>query len=393
MFIDEMIKQGKKDFREEDQEAVREKRFKAVKETTLHQVKNCQAYRQFCKEKDFNPNRDLKTYEDIKKIPYLTTANFKREEGTPRKLLCVPEEEVQVWTKSSGTSGDPSIIGRDRVTLERFLVMINFMLDDLCNLPDFNWFLGFQPRPERKVTIEDEIKEPISHLGYIFNLVNELPLDERTYALKKASAEAKKQGKKFEFDPKKTFGILSSASEKGTGWVAGSIPLMYKALMDYYQKTGNTFDIGEDTILTTAGGWKTFSGEAVAPETFRDDMKKVLNIKKENMTDVYSFTETDCVHAECEYHNMHLLPWQDMIVRDVETLEPVEIGEKGLANVINPIAHSYAGVSVLQDDIVSILMEDNCPCGRKGKIIKIYGRAKGAEAKGCGAQIAEETSQ
>ena len=36
-------------------------------------------------------------------------------------------------------------------------------------------------------------------------------------------------------------------------------------------------------------------------------------------------------------------------------------------------------------------MEDTCPCGRKGKIVEVIGRAEGAEAKGCGAQLAEET--
>ena len=82
----------------------------------------------------------------------------------------------------------------------------------------------------------------------------------------------------------------------------------------------------------------------VDPEKFREDISKILGMQKSKILDVYSFTETDCVHAECEHHNKHVLPWQDVIVRDVETLEPVEMGEKGLMNVINPIAHSYAGV-------------------------------------------------
>ena len=103
------------------------------------------------------------------------------------------------------------------------------------------------------------------------------------------------------------------------------------------------------------------------------------------------FTETDAAFIECEHHNKHIFPWNDVIVRDVETMEPVPIGEKGLMNVINPSAYSYAGVSILQDDIVRIIGEDTCPCGRKGKIMEIFGRAEGAEMKGCGAQVAEMT--
>ena len=79
---------------------------------------------------------------------------------------------------------------------------------------------------------------------------------------------------------------------------------------------------------------------------------------------------------------MHALPWSDVIIRDVETMQPVENRKKGLINVINPCAYSYAGVSILQDDMARIVADDGCPCGRCGKYIEVIGRTQGAEAKG-----------
>ena len=115
----------------------------------------------------------------------------------------------------------------------------------------------------------------------------------------------------------------------------------------------------------------------VSPDQFRDDVSQVLNLPKSNIRDLYQFTETDAIFQECEYFHKHVFPWIDVVARDVETLEPVETGEKGLINVINPLAHSYAGVSILQDDIIRVTMDDGCPCGRHGKVIEILGRAEG----------------
>ena len=51
--------------------------------------------------------------------------------------------------------------------------------------------------------------------------------------------------------------------------------------------------------------------------------------------------------------------------------EMPELSDKQLANII------------LTEDSGEILGEDDCPCGRKGKYFKIYGRVKNAEIRGC----------
>jgi hypothetical protein len=47
------------------------------------------------------------------------------------------------------------------------------------------------------------------------------------------------------------------------------------------------------------------------------------------------------------------------------------------------LPHSYPGHSILTEDIGKLVGVDTCPCGRKGKYFKIFGRIKNAEIRGC----------
>ncbi|MBD3350215.1 MAG: hypothetical protein GF364_01890 [Candidatus Lokiarchaeota archaeon] len=391
MIVDDLIDKGT-DLYYEDLDKAKDLRFKAIKESLNHQFKNCALYRKFCKQKEFDPRRDLKNYADVKDIPYLTTANFKRSKGKPKELLCVPEDDILFWALSSGTSGDPSMVGRSKLQMERFMKGFWTVLEDQVGLKDYNWSLFFTP-PLPHIPIEQKVPKPSSHFMRMFEMAITCPVENRVWALKVNEGEIS-AAKRFELDVPTTLGFLqSNPGEKGQGWIGGSIPLLYGALSKLYAKTGKPFNVGENTKIAVGGGWKSFTGEKVEPEKFRKDLSKILGIPITSIIDGYQFTETDVVIAECKHFNKHIPPWADVIVRDVDTLEPVEDGEKGLLNIINPAAHSYAGVSILQDDMVRVVMEDGCECGRKGKVIEILGRAKGAEAKGCGAQIAEMTDE
>ncbi len=81
-----------------------------------------------------------------------------------------------------------------------------------------------------------------------------------------------------------------------------------------------------------------------------------------NINDGNTFSEIDLLMIICEYHHRQMSPSSNVIVRDFETLKPIKMGKNGLMNSINPVAHSYAGVSILQDDSVQITMEDGCWC-------------------------------
>jgi len=88
----------------------------------------------------------------------------------------------------------------------------------------------------------------------------------------------------------------------------------------------------------------------------------------------------------------HALPWARIILRDPETLKPIERwGERGLLEVVTPYGvDSYAGVAVLIDDVLEGVEAGSSPdCRLAGHWYQFVGRAQGVEARGCGAMAAD----
>ena len=86
---------------------------------------------------------------------------------------------------------------------------------------------------------------------------------------------------------------------------------------------------------------------------------------------------------ECECGHLHGSSYSDVLIRNMEDFSCCKNGTEGVIQVLTPMAWSYPGHSVLTEDKGMIVGEDDCPCGRKGKYIKITGRIPKAEIRGC----------
>lgn len=151
----------------------------------------------------------------------------------------------------------------------------------------------------------------------------------------------------------------------------------YKELL----KLGKTYHLPE-AYLMTGGGWKKLQTEAVGREQFKECIQNVCGIS--HFLDHYGMVEqTGCMYAECECGHLHASIYSDIIPRRPEDFSVCEIGEKGILQIVSVIPRSYPGHSLLSEDEGLILGEDDCPCGRKGKYVKIIGRIKSAELRGC----------
>ena len=134
--------------------------------------------------------------------------------------------------------------------------------------------------------------------------------------------------------------------------------------------------------LLTAGGWKKLTSSAVSNDEFKKRGEEICGIR--HYVDHYGMAEqTGCIYAECECGHLHASIYSDIITRRYEDFAPCEIGESGFIQVLSSLPHSYPGHSILTEDEGIILGEDDCPCGRKGKYIKVLGRMKNAEIRGC----------
>lgn len=163
---------------------------------------------------------------------------------------------------------------------------------------------------------------------------------------------------------------------------------LYKAFEENLPFDIKSYDLS-DVFLMTGGGWKKLVSDSISQDEFKARMRETLGIG--HFLDHYAMVEqTGCIYAECEYGHLHASNYSDVIIRDPEDFSVMEIGEKGIIQTVSVLPHSYPGHSLLTEDEGMVLGEDDCPCGRKGKYIKIIGRLKSAEIRGCSDTYADK---
>lgn len=146
-------------------------------------------------------------------------------------------------------------------------------------------------------------------------------------------------------------------------------------------KEGVRFDLSQG-VLIHGGGWKKLVSESVSPSEFNRRLKDICGI--ERVHNYYGMVEqTGCIYMECECGHLHASVFSDVIIRRPIDFKECPIGEEGVIQVVSTIPESYPGHSLLTEDLGTILGEDDCPCGRKGKYFSISGRMTNAEIRGC----------
>ena len=151
----------------------------------------------------------------------------------------------------------------------------------------------------------------------------------------------------------------------------------YKALRDSGEKLNLS-----NAVLFHGGGWKKLVQEAVEPAEFNERLRQVCGIPR--VVNYYGMVEqTGCIYTECECGHLHASTYSDIIIRRDSDFSVADIGEKCIIQVVSLLPKSYPGHSLLTEDEGMILGQDDCPCGRKGKYFKIFGRLKQAEIRGC----------
>lgn len=134
-------------------------------------------------------------------------------------------------------------------------------------------------------------------------------------------------------------------------------------------------------VMIHGGGWKKLKDEAIDDATFKERVNKACGMN--TVLNYYGMVEqTGSIFMECPCGNLHASIFSDVIIRDPFDFSEKKAG-KGLIECRSLLPTSYPGHILLTEDEGEILGVDDCPCGRKGKYFKIYGRIKGAEIRGC----------
>lgn len=327
---------------------------RALSALTLKHYNNCVEYKSILDKRNFNPN-----FEHIaEEQPMIPVRLFKELE-----LRSVPRENIVKIMTSSGTSG--------QAVSKIFLDKINTKNQTIALTHIINSFIGKKRLPllilDTELVKKDRAMFSARGAGIIgFSTFGR----DTTYAL--------------DSDMNIDFDKVSSFFEKHnneTILMFGYTYMIWQYIVRAIQQAGKSFNISNG-ILFHIGGWKKLKEQAVDAFTYNKLIRTVLgNVKVYNY---YGMAEQlGSVFVECEYGHMHCSNYSDVIIRKPSDFSVAKQGERGLIELLSLLPTSYPGHVLLTEDEGEIIGEDDCPCGRKGKYFKIYGRIKGAEIRGC----------
>ena len=308
---------------------------------------------------------DIERIQNVEDVPFIPVQMFKYFD-----LSTNPDDKIARVVKSSGTtSGSQSIIPISKETAANQIKGLKSILEN---------YLG----QKRRVMIA------IDHMG-----IND---PKREITARGAGVRG------FSIFAKE---ILYVLKEYSNGELVLDMPVIEKLQREYADKDvyafGFTYIIWKifykqmkerglklkfnDAIVFHGGGWKKLTAERVSKEEFSRTVADLIGTSPERVHDFYGMAEqTGIIFIDCEHGNKHVPNFSQVIVRDLRTLKPCKVGEKGLIEVMGVLSNSYYSYAILTEDIGHLEGMDGCPCGRRGRYFRFDSRVEKAELRGCG---------
>ena len=349
---------------------LRKRQGEMLKTSFKFHYDNCEDYRKYCEAKGVDPSM-IQGLEDAYKIPLLDSWNTLRN----REFYSVPEDTITSKFSSSGTTGNAVLwSSRDDRSFGWQMDGMKRMLEDIMNM---------QPG-DTLIMVPD-----MSNLLFSQIFTNLLPKLGHKYYI--GLAHEMKDGRPNIFpDQQVLTEFFQSPAE--TKNVIG-YPFTVAELKDFTESKGLAPQLGKNGTIMTAGGWKAKTETMPYAKLSRPDLEELLSstfsVPKENIRDVYGATELISSCWECLHYkdgqpvkNMHVAPWMYLILLDPDTLEPTKEGEPGRAAFLDFGWYAHPGF-ILTDDILRIVSQDGCACGKPGQVIEFVDRVKGVGDRGC----------
>lgn len=336
-----------------------------LKELTSYHIENCKEYREILSAYGY----DESLVNNLNDIPFLPVRMFKEY-----YLHSVPECDIKTRMTSSGTSGQKvSQIALDIETSTNQKKVLSHIISSYIG-PDRLPLLVL----DSKNTLRDRKLFGARGAGILgFSILGK----DITYAL----------------DDEMNLNIeaIENFLVKHEGQIKLLFGYTFMVWSNFYlalKEKNIKFDFEGNAQLFHIGGWKKLKELAVSNKNFSDSLKNQCNIGQ--IHNYYGMAEQlGSVYVECEYGHLHASNFSDVIIRNPKDWSVQPIGKKGLIQLVSVLPKSYPGHSILTEDEGMIEGEDDCPCGRKGKYFKIFGRIKNAEIRGCSDTYADKISR
>lgn len=330
---------------------------------------NSDWYRAFTDAVGFDESQ-INSEEDLAKIPPVPTMYFKRNHS-----FSVPEKDLKFAAKSSGTSGMQSVIGFDKKAFRCEIAMA-------INL--FRYYKGFSIRPTGYIVLGYSIEDSDGRgVGQTMTYGTKFaPAYHVEYALKKENGE-------FKINEEGVMKWLTKYVKLGLPIRFVGFPPFLYVLLSELEKRGISLKLNKRSRVILGGGWKAFGIGEVSHEEMSRLLKSVMGIEGTQVNEIYSTVESPLPYVRCCEGHFHTNIYSRPIVRDAETLEPLEYGKKGLLSLISPVMYGMPLNSVLTDDIATLHAPGTCTCGCRTSWFELHGRAGAKGVKTCSAEAGE----
>ena len=343
--------------------------LKAVKENCLYHYNHCKEYKKILDGMKFHPD-DLKTIDDLSKLPFLPTLIFKKH-----KLYSVPAFRTIVKATSSGTAGMKSEIGfcvSDLYSGLKMVLNVSKLRGLFSPVPCNYIVFGYKPHKSNKTAVTK------TALGATFFT----PALSRTFALKYSNG-------KYNADLEGILNAVIKYSKSKMPVRFMGFPSYTYFLMKMMDERNIRVKLPANSKILLGGGWKQFYTEQVDKSVFYDLAKKVLNIDDWNIIEFFGAVEHPVLYCDCKNHHFHVPIYSRVLIRDVDTLDVLDNGEEGLVNLITPMVKACPILSVMTDDLGILHDGENCSCGINSPYLEIIGRIGMKDIKTCAAGAAE----
>lgn len=327
--------------------------LKAMQENCLYQYEHCAEYARILDEKGFHP-KDLQSTEDLVRLPFIPTLYFKRH-----AMFSMPQKRLIIKATSSGTSGKMSKMGFNVKSLYRGFRMVCRVgrYHGLFSLrPSHYLIFGYEPHPSNTIVF--------SKTAYGFTYF--APALSRSYALKFT-----KDGYLVDLEGLKEKLIKYSKGKAPVRTIG--FPAYTYFLLKQMKEEGIHVKLPKGSVLTLGGGWKQFYAQEVSKKEFYELVKEILGIDEAHIYEFFGAVEHPILYTDCRCHHFHVPVYSRVIIRDVDSLEPVENGKPGLVNLLTPMVDSVPILSIMTDDL-GILHHETCGCGETTPWLEILGR-------------------
>lgn len=334
-------------------------------ENAVYQFDNCDEYRRLMLSRGFSREK-LLALGSPAELPFIPTLYFKHH-----KLLSVPEKKLLIKATSSGTSGNKSIIGFDFKSLWAGLGMVLTIGRKhrlLSPIPCHYIVLGYEFNKHASMAVAK------TAYGYTWFT----PALSRTYALKYENGSYTLQLERIKEQ------LVRLSRQNFPVRIIG-FPFHAYWLLSQMKDEGIRLKLPKGSIIAFGGGWKQHFSEKVDKETMYRLVDEVLGISEENCREFFGAVEHPILYCDCPKHHFHVPIYSRVVIRDVDTFEPVPNGTVGLVNLITPMVQSTPLVSIMTDDLGILHDGCDCGCGIQTPFLELLGRVGMADITTCAA--------